>query len=352
MTTKLTIHSGHLFSEEQILEQVRKIFLSPSFSVSEILRRFLTYIVRESIAGRTNTIKEYTIAINVLNKPLQFKPQLDAIVRIHAGRLRRALKEYYQKSVTTDKIVITIPKGGYIPEFSSGWYEGPAIVKEPARKISGVGLPDVIKIAVLPFESFETDIARIAFTNSLGEQLSAELGKFADFSVLSYYTAKQLDNKHPEIEDLAARFGVQFVLTGNVLFADRKLRVSVQLTDAGSGIQIWTRSYHFPFISINHFQLGDKIIAGVIGMVGDFNGIIVQQAARQGTKKESLNPSATTLGRYFHFYSGFNVAAFKTAYAAMKQAVDSDARMNLSGHFTESFPWSLFFSIRRPAKIH
>jgi hypothetical protein len=42
---------------------------------------------------------------------------LDAIVRIHAGRLRRALKEYYYDAGKNDPIVIEIPKGSYIPVF-------------------------------------------------------------------------------------------------------------------------------------------------------------------------------------------------------------------------------------------
>ena len=54
-------------------------------------------------AGRSNTIKEYTIAVNVLNKPVSFKPQHDAIVRIHAGRLRRALNYYYKEPGTETK---------------------------------------------------------------------------------------------------------------------------------------------------------------------------------------------------------------------------------------------------------
>src|SRR4249919_1424459 len=102
-----------LFSDGLIHEQLQKIFNSPVFSVSDILRRFLTYIVQETLAGRSNTIKEYTIAVSVLNKPINFKPQQDAIVRIHAGRLRRALHYYYKEYANDDQVVISVPKGTY-----------------------------------------------------------------------------------------------------------------------------------------------------------------------------------------------------------------------------------------------
>ena len=47
----------------------------------------------------------------------------------------------------------------------------------------------------MPFKTFETDISRLAFADSLGQQLSAELGKFPDFSIISYYTTRQLPPK-------------------------------------------------------------------------------------------------------------------------------------------------------------
>ena len=95
MITSPTSLTDDLCTEDLIHEQLQKIFDCSVFSVSDILRRFLTYITNETLAGRSNTIKEYTIAISVLNKPASFKPQQDAIVRIHAGRLRRALHYYY-----------------------------------------------------------------------------------------------------------------------------------------------------------------------------------------------------------------------------------------------------------------
>src|SRR5664279_5314575 len=115
MSTKTTSGDSEVYSEDQIRAQLQKILLCQVFSVSDILRRFLSYIVEETLAGRSNTIKEYTIAVNVLNKPISFKPQHDAIVRIHAGRLRRALNYYYKEAGISDELEISVPKGSYVP---------------------------------------------------------------------------------------------------------------------------------------------------------------------------------------------------------------------------------------------
>ena len=119
MSTKTITDASESFSEDLIHEQLQKIFLCPVFAVSDILRRFLSHIVEETLAGRSNTIKEYTIAVNVLNKPVSFKPQHDAIVRIHAGRLRRALNYYYKEPGIGDQIEIQVPKGSYVPVFTN-----------------------------------------------------------------------------------------------------------------------------------------------------------------------------------------------------------------------------------------
>jgi hypothetical protein len=105
-----------VFSSEEIHQQLQRIFSDSIFSVSDILKRFLLFVVDESLEGRSNQIKEYTIGVNVLHKPVSFNPRQDAIIRIHAGRLRRALNQYYREAA--------IPKGSYLPVFTSNCKTG------------------------------------------------------------------------------------------------------------------------------------------------------------------------------------------------------------------------------------
>jgi TolB-like protein len=311
------------FTKEQVHEQLQKIFLCPAFSVSEILRRFLTYIIEETLAGKSNTIKEYTIAVNVLNKPISFKPQHDAIVRIHAGRLRRALNYYYKQQRVDDQIEISVPKGGYVPAFG----EMQTIEEAPEPNLRGVYqqfVSDDVTLVIMPFRTFEMDISRQAFADSLGQQLSAEFGRFSDFSVISYYTTQQLSSKNKEIHELAFNFGAQYVVTGNVQFETSRLRVAVQLIDTNTGTQIWSELYHRNYSSANLFEVADNIITSVIAVLGDFNGVIMQQMTRRLTKKKSGKSTVTTLSVYNDFYSRFNEEAFKKTYAAMQRAVDEN----------------------------
>ncbi|WP_188262905.1 tetratricopeptide repeat protein [Azospirillum tabaci] len=95
-----------------------RVLASRSLRGSARGRRFLQFIVQEALAGRANRIKAYTIAMDVFDRDASFDPLLDPVVRIQAGRLRRALEHYYLTEGAADPLRIAIPKGGYVPRFS------------------------------------------------------------------------------------------------------------------------------------------------------------------------------------------------------------------------------------------
>jgi hypothetical protein len=101
---------------ELVKKQLEKIFKFRLFAVSPILRAFLSYIVQETFAGRMHQIKEYSIAVSVLNKPSSFSCQSNCVVRVHARRMRDALKAYYEEN-DAEFCVIRVPTGRYIPLF-------------------------------------------------------------------------------------------------------------------------------------------------------------------------------------------------------------------------------------------
>src|SRR5450631_245767 len=107
------------FTEAEIKDQLNHILSSPAFKNSRVLSGFLKFVINETLAGREQEIKEYNIGIQVLCRNQDFNPQIDSIVRIHAGRLRRVLKEYYHERGSNYLVRIEIPKGGYIPVFLS-----------------------------------------------------------------------------------------------------------------------------------------------------------------------------------------------------------------------------------------
>ena len=85
---------------------------------SDRLKSFLRFVVEETLAGRADRLKAYTIALEVLGRDESFDPQNDPVVRMEAGKLRRRLERYYLGAGRDDPVRIEIPKGGYAPTFS------------------------------------------------------------------------------------------------------------------------------------------------------------------------------------------------------------------------------------------
>ena len=98
--------------------ELERILSSKVFKKAIVLSNFLRYVVTETIGAKVYEIKEYFIAVNALSKPADFNPQIDAVIRIHAGRLRKYLMEYYYEEGNNDPLIISLKKGSYIPEFT------------------------------------------------------------------------------------------------------------------------------------------------------------------------------------------------------------------------------------------
>src|SRR5688572_32682932 len=94
---------------------LEKVLSSGVFGNSPRLRRFLEFVVRYSMAGHDDRIKEYSIGVDVFDRGPRFDPRCDSIVRVEALKLREKLLEYYRTEGATDVITISIPKGSYRP---------------------------------------------------------------------------------------------------------------------------------------------------------------------------------------------------------------------------------------------
>jgi Tol biopolymer transport system component len=97
--------------------QLETILASEVFSRSQQLRRFLSFIVEQRLAGQGHSLKESVLANELYGKGTDFDGGTDPVVRVDARRLRDKLREYYQGR--SDPIVISLPKGSYVPVFEA-----------------------------------------------------------------------------------------------------------------------------------------------------------------------------------------------------------------------------------------
>lgn len=112
--------ASQLTSRDAVRKQLSEILQSESFVRASRMKRFLEFIVEETLAGRAAQLCEYSIGVSVFDRSESFEPGLDPIVRNDARRLRQKLLEYYQGASfrNSGRILIEVPKGSYVPTFS------------------------------------------------------------------------------------------------------------------------------------------------------------------------------------------------------------------------------------------
>jgi len=139
--------------------QLNRILASTAFADAERASRFLRYVVERKLEGRDGEIKESVVAVEVLGRNASFNSKSDPIVRVEAGRLRDRLSAYYEAEGGADPILISLPKGRYIPEFTE------------RRTLESSKISAVLRLSILPpdnasFESFAVspDGRKLAFT--------------------------------------------------------------------------------------------------------------------------------------------------------------------------------------------
>jgi len=248
-------------SEEAIEEQLGRIFLHPDFSNSEILKKFLSFVVRETCSGHANRLKEYTIAVKALEKPASFDPQKNCIVRIHAVRLRRALSSYYNEMSLQDEIIIGLPKGKYVPVFMDRQQWLNEIKKE--RPLYEPGF------AILPFLCPSGRDPESSFSDNLCLQICSALSQVDHIRVIGYQMVKSLAAKHLDLQELASRLGFDHIICGASQYLKRTFRATVQIIDCRSCQQVWSKTFEYEVSDLNLFDIQDEICRGICREVGE-----------------------------------------------------------------------------------
>ena len=312
--------ASETFSKTKIKTQLNRILSTPGFKNSRVLSGFLEFVVGKTLDGKDQEIKEYTIGINVLSLDSSFNPQLNGIVRIHAGRLRRALKEYYVGTGKTDSMLIEIPKGSYIPLFRA---QDKIEIAEIKAAINPAGKKPVV--AVLPFRNINKDASRDFFADGLGEQLSSELTWFHDLSIISYSSSRHVAGKTNDAREAAVLLGAKYILTGSIQNDDSHLRIWVQLIFGETGEQLWAKSFEKNNTASGLFEIQNEIVRSVLTAVGGYYGAIFRDVLKAPhSNRVNGIEIYDAIYWYYYFQKVYSAEVLQKAISALEAAVKAD----------------------------
>ena len=275
---------------ESILAELERISQSNSFRKAERCLRLLRYIVQTSLDGRSHELKEYTLGVNVFERPQTYDPRADPVVRLEARRLRLKLAEYYQHEGSDDPLVIDLPKGAYVPEFRFRSPVPPVLVQEaaprpaslpnppgPSRPLLGrwrlaiwlsaavllvataiairytfakrpPALPMRASIAVLGFRDLSSTSETSWISAAVSELMNIDLASEQRLRVLPLENVARMRRElslslQPVfpvqlLQRIGTNLGADYVVSGSYLLRAGRMRMDIMLFEARSGQQV------------------------------------------------------------------------------------------------------------------
>jgi hypothetical protein len=102
---------------DEVREQLSRLLSSPFFSHSKRFPTFLRFVVEQTLAGKSENIKERTLGIEVFGRDAEYDTASDPIVRVTAAEIRKRVAQYYQDPPHHQELRIALSSGSYIPQF-------------------------------------------------------------------------------------------------------------------------------------------------------------------------------------------------------------------------------------------
>ena len=301
----------HVLAAEKIQQQLQRILDSPEFQATSRQRDFLQFVVAETIAGREQEIKGYTVATRVFGRKEDFDQATDPIVSIQANQLRRALERYYLVAGNRDPIRIDIPKGTYVPTFHE--QTGIEIDATAGSKVSDIAIEDSWPtLLIMPFENLTGDPEKDFWGVGFATELAVEITRFRETKVL--YVRKDSDKR-------ASESGARFILDGNILEDRTGIKVTVYLTDTETGKQIWGESYQSSVEAAQLIAFQEEVARVVATKIGNEFGIISKTLSIESKNKPPTELTTyEAILRFYEYDQTLTPESFLRAMEGLKHA--------------------------------
>jgi TolB-like protein/Tfp pilus assembly protein PilF len=139
-----------------------------------------------------------------------------------------------------------------------------------------------LSVAVLVFANQSGDAAQDYFSDGLTEDITRALGRFKELTVIAYGAVLPFRSKELPPAEIGRALNARYLVSGSVRRMGPRVRVTVQLTDAANGTQLWSEQYDDELSDI--FAVQERIARRVAGtLASSLQQIALQQSLRKPT---------------------------------------------------------------------
>ena len=208
----------------------------------------------------------------------------------------------------------------------------------PPSKAAATDLPDKPSIAILPFTNMSGDSEQEYFSDGITEDIITELNRFRELRVMARNSTFYYKGEAVKVHDVGRELGVRYIVEGSVRKAGDRVRVTVQMVEAESGVHIWAERYDRELKDI--FEVQDEITQAIVSVLpGRVQNSMREQTQRKSTKSFSAYDYYLQ-GRWIFENSGGNDPS---AVTMLENAIKIDPTFALShGLLSQIYGYNVF----------
>lgn len=117
-------------------------------------------------------------------------------------------------------------------------------------------------LAVLPFARADDNAALVWTADVLSEDISTQLARIPGFLVISRNSTGYYRGRDINIGQIGRELGADYVIEGSIWETDKRLRVSVQLSQVATGRILWVENTEVPADKLGQFQ--DDVVREIV----------------------------------------------------------------------------------------
>ena len=139
------------------------------------------------------------------------------------------------------------------------------------------------KLAVMPFSNMNNDEDSGYLVDGIVEDLITEFSMIRELEIVSRQSCFDFRDSDMELQEFCEKFSIDYVVSGNIRSSGKRVRISVELSDATNEQQIWNKK--FDKILEDIFDVQDEIVRQISNtLLGEIELSSLERAHRKPTE--------------------------------------------------------------------
>ena len=184
-----------------------------------------------------------------------------------------------------------------------------------------LALPDKPSIAVLAFQNMSGDPEQEYFADGLAEDIITRLSRLRWLFVSARNSSFIYKGKSVDAKQVGRELGVRYVLDGSVRRSGHRLRISAQVSDTSTGLQVWAERYDVELADF--FALQDQIAESVIAAI-EPRLYAAENQHFQSSSPDSLDAWGFVMKAMPYVWNWSSANEIEVAQALLTRATDLD----------------------------